>query len=143
MSLDMIYNDLIIEHSRNTSNRGPLPKKTHVEHGHNPNCGDDIELELNIDNGIIKEAAFVGSGCAISMASTSMMIDLIKGNTIEEAKKKVDAFLELIKNEKTQEEVEQLLEDATLLSNIQHMPARVKCAVLAWHTLKNVIDTLD
>ncbi|WZL80124.1 SUF system NifU family Fe-S cluster assembly protein [Vallitaleaceae bacterium 9-2] len=143
MSLDMIYNDLIIEHSRNTSNRGPLPKKTHLEHGHNPNCGDDIELELNIDNGIIKEAAFVGSGCAISMASTSMMIDLIKGNTIEEAKKKVDAFLELIKNEKTQEEVEQLLEDATLLSNIQHMPARVKCAVLAWHTLKNVIDTLD
>ncbi len=143
MSLDMIYNDLIIEHSRNTSNRGPLPEKTHVEHGHNPNCGDDIELELNIDNGIIKEAAFVGSGCAISMASTSMMIDLIKGNTIEEAKKKVDAFLELIKNEKTQEEVEQLLEDATLLSNIQHMPARVKCAVLAWHTLKNVIDTLD
>jgi nitrogen fixation NifU-like protein len=143
MSLDMIYNELIIEHSRNSENRGPLAEKTHHEHGHNPNCGDDIELELNIENGKIKEAAFVGSGCAISMASTSMMIDLIKGNTIEDAQEKVEAFLELIKNERAQEDVEALLGDATLLSNIQHMPARVKCAVLAWHTLKHVLETKE
>ena len=143
MNLDMIYNELIIEHSRNTENRGPLTSKTHDEHGHNPNCGDDIELELNIEDGVIKDAAFLGSGCAISMASTSMMIDLIKGNTVEEAKEKVEAFLELIKSERTEEEVENLLEDATLLSNIKHMPARVKCAVLSWHTLKNIIDKME
>lgn len=135
----MIYTELIMEHSKNMDNRRELEHKTHHEHGHNPSCGDDIELELNIEEGIIKDASFIGTGCAISMASTSMMIDLIKGETVEVAHEKVKDFLAMIKSEKREEELEDELEDATLLANIKHMPARVKCAVLAWHTLDELI----
>lgn len=143
MSLDMIYTELIMEHSKNMDNRRSLDEMTHHEHGHNPSCGDDIELELVINDGLVEDAAFTGSGCAISMASTSMMIDLIKGETLEVAHSKVKDFLALIKSEKTEEELEDVLLDATLLSNIRHMPARVKCAVLAWHTLDELIDSLE
>lgn len=139
MGLEQIYTELIMEHSKNTNNRRVLDHFTHHEHGHNPSCGDDLELELNIKDDMIVDAAFHGSGCAISMASTSMMIDLIKGNSVREALEKVNAFLNLIKSEVTEEEVEELLADATMLSNIRMMPARVKCAVLAWHTLYEII----
>jgi len=139
MGLEQIYTEVIMEHSKNSSNRKHLEHVSHHEHGHNPSCGDDIELELNICDSIIVDAAFVGTGCAISMASTSMMIDLIKGNTVQDALVKVDAFLKLIKSEVAEEDVLELLEDATMLSNIRLMPARVKCAVLAWHTLYEII----
>lgn len=139
MGLEQIYTELIMEHSKNTSNRRNLEAFTHHEHGHNPSCGDDLELELKIEDNRIVDAAFHGSGCAISMASTSIMIDLIKGNTVHEALEKVNAFLHLIKSEVSEEEVEDLLADATVLSNIRMMPARVKCAVLAWHTLYEII----
>lgn len=139
MNLNDIYSELIMEHSTNDTNRYTIPDPTHHEHGHNPSCGDDLELELKVEDGVIKEAAFTGTGCAISMASTSMMIDLIKGNTVEQAKEKVEAFLDLIKSEREEDEVIDLLGDATLLSNIRVMPARVKCAVLAWHTLAEIL----
>lgn len=139
MGLEQIYTELIMEHSKNTNNRRTLEHFSHHEHGHNPSCGDDLELELDIQNDVIADAAFHGSGCAISMASTSMMIDLIKGNTVSEALEKVNAFLSLIKSEVTEDEVEDLLADVTMLSNIRMMPARVKCAVLAWHTLYEII----
>lgn len=142
MSLDLIYTELIMEHSKNMDNRKELQEKTHHEHGHNPSCGDDIELELNIVDGVVEDAAFTGTGCAISMASTSMMIDLIKGESVKEAHEKVKDFLSMIKSEKTEEELVDRLLDATLLSNIKHMPARVKCAVLAWHTLDELIRNM-
>ena len=141
MNLESIYTELIMEHSKNPDNKRHLDNKTHKEHGHNPSCGDDIELELNIVNNIIEDASFVGTGCAISMASTSMMIDLIKGASVEVAHNKVQDFLALIKSEKTEDELYDELGDATLLSNIRNMPARVKCAVLAWHTLDELIKT--
>lgn len=139
MNLEMIYTELIMEHSKNPDNKRHLETLTHHEHGHNPSCGDDIELELNIVNHVVEDASFVGTGCAISMASTSMMIDLIKGETVIDAHEKVKDFLALIKSEKTEDELYDQLGDATLLSNIRNMPARVKCAVLAWHTLDELI----
>lgn len=139
MNLSDIYSELIMEHSTNDANRHTIENPTHHEHGHNPSCGDDLELELTIEEGVIKDAAFTGTGCAISMASTSMMIDLIKGNSVEKAREKVQAFLDLIKSERTEDDVMDLLGDATLLSNIRLMPARVKCAVLAWHTLSEIL----
>lgn len=142
MGLDMIYTEIIMEHSKNMDNRRELDDKTHHEHGHNPSCGDDIELELNVKNGVIEDAAFTGTGCAISMASTSMMIDLIKGEELEVAHQKVKDFLSMIKSEKTVEEVEDTLLDATMLSPIKTLPARVKCAVLAWHTLDELINKM-
>lgn len=99
----------------------------------------DLTLQLNVVDGIIKDAAYTGSGCAISQASASMMIDIIKGKSVEEALRLVEIFLGMIKKEITDENELEELEDAMALQNISNMPARVKCAVLAWHTLKEAL----
>jgi nitrogen fixation NifU-like protein len=128
-----------MEHSQSTHNRRHLDHAHSTERGHNPSCGDDIVLELKFDGNIIEDAAFTGSGCAISQASTSMMIDLILGKSKEEALELVETFIGMIKREINDEEELEKLEDAIVLKNISNMPARVKCAVLAWHTLKEGI----
>lgn len=139
MNLNSIYTELIMEHNRSGHNRRALINIDHEERGHNPNCGDDITLQLKFDGEKISDAAFVGNGCAISQASTSIMIDLIKGRKKEEALELVDIFLKMIKSDINDREELKKLEDAIVLKNISHMPARVKCAVLAWHTLKEAI----
>jgi len=140
MDLSQIYTELIMEHSQSTQNRRHLDHIDASERGHNPSCGDDIVLELKFNGDIIEDAAFTGSGCAISQASTSMMIDLITGKSKEEALDLVETFISMIKREVTDDEELEKLEDAIVLKNISNMPARVKCAVLAWHTLKEVIN---
>jgi nitrogen fixation protein NifU and related proteins len=139
MDLSSIYTELIMEHSQSHHNRRNLDHPDYSEKGHNPSCGDEITLEIKFEGELISDAAFTGSGCAISQASTSMMIDLIKGKSRQEALELVETFIAMIKREiKSEEELEKL-EDAIVLKNISNMPARVKCAVLAWHTLKEVI----
>jgi nitrogen fixation protein NifU and related proteins len=140
MDLSQIYTELIMEHSQNKLNKRHLDCASCSERGHNPSCGDDIELELKFDGNIIEEAAFTGSGCAISQASTSMMIDLITGKSKEEALELVETFIGMIKRDITDDKELEVLEDAMVLKNISNMPARVKCAVLAWHTLKEAIN---
>jgi nitrogen fixation NifU-like protein len=140
MDLSQIYTELIMEHSQSSHNRRHLDCAHCKERGHNPSCGDDIELELKFNGENIEEAAFTGSGCAISQASTSMMIDLINGKSKKEAIKLVETFIAMIKREVISEEELEVLEDAVVLKNISNMPARVKCAVLAWHTLKEAIN---
>ena len=135
MDLNSIYSEIIMEHNASHHNKRHIEDADVVEQGHNPSCGDEIELQLKIDNNVIEDAAFTGVGCAISQASTSIMIDLIKGKTVEEAKHIVETFLGMIKREITDEKELEILEDALALKNISNMPARVKCAVLAWHTL--------
>ena len=142
MDLSSIYSHLIMEHSRSGHNKKHLINPDITEKGHNPSCGDDITLELKLNGNIIEDASFTGIGCAISQASTSMMIDLIKGINIEEALSLVEIFLGMIKKEVTDEEELEKLEDAVVLKNISNMPARVKCAVLAWHTLKEALSGL-
>lgn len=142
MDLNSIYSQLIMEHSRSGHNKKHLINPDITEKGHNPSCGDDITLELKLNGNIIEDASFTGVGCAISQASTSMMIDLIKGVNIEEALSLVEIFLGMIKKEVTDEEELEKLEDAVVLKNISNMPARVKCAVLAWHTLKEALSGL-
>lgn len=140
MDLNSIYTQLIMEHNKSSHNKRALLDPDITEHGHNPSCGDDITLELKLDGNIIKDASFTGVGCAISQASTSMMIDLIKCITIEEALNLVEIFIGMIKKEVTDEKELEKLEDAIVLQNISNMPARVKCAVLAWHTLKEAVS---
>lgn len=140
MEMDQLYTDLILEHNQDKRNKHELAEFTNSEHGHNPSCGDDLTLQIDVKDGIIKDAAYTGSGCAISQASASMMIDLIKGKTVEEALHYVDLFLGMIKKEVTDEAELEELEDAMALKNISNMPARVKCAVLAWHTLKEALN---
>ncbi len=139
MDLKSIYTQLIMEHNKSGHNKRPLDSPDIIERGHNPSCGDDITLQLKISDKIIEDAAFEGVGCAISQASTSMMIDLIKGKDIEEALSLVETFIGMIKKEITSDEELEKLEDSIVLQNIANMPARVKCAVLAWHTLKEAL----
>ena len=139
MEMDQLYTDLILEHNQDKRNKHELAEFTNSEHGHNPSCGDDLTLQIDVKDGVIKDAAYTGSGCAISQASASMMIDLIKGKTVEKALHYVDLFLGMIKKEVTDDAELEELEDAMALKNISNMPARVKCAVLAWHTLKEAL----
>ena len=138
--LDSIYNELIMEHSMNSYNKKKLEKADYSEIGHNPNCGDEITLELKLDGNKIEDMAFTGHGCAISQASTSIMIDTLRGKTIEEAKEIIKTFIEMIKRETTDEEQLKKLEDAIAFKNVSNMPARVKCALLAWHTVEGMLN---
>ncbi len=140
MSLADIYTELIAEHSRSNVNKHHLAQATCCEKGHNPSCGDEITLELQVEDGKIKDASFTGVGCAISQASTSMMIDLIKGESVEKAEHLAKLFIGMIKGEVTEDEELEELDEAMALKNISNMPARVKCAVLSWHTLETALE---
>ena len=135
-----VYNELIMEHSMNSYNKKELKDADYCEVGHNPNCGDEITLELKLNGDIIEDMAFSGHGCAISQASTSIMIDTLKGKTIEEAKEIVKTFIEMIKRETTDEKELEKLEDAIAFRNVANMPARVKCALLAWHAIEDILN---
>jgi len=138
--LNQMYNELIMEHSMNSYNKKKLDRCDYCELGHNPNCGDEIEIEVKLNGNIIEDMAFTGHGCAISQASTSIMIDTLKGKTVEEAKEIIETFIGMIKRETTSEEELQKLEDAIAFRNISNMPARVKCALLAWHTIEDILN---
>ena len=135
-----VYNELIMAHSMNSYNKKKLSCADFCEIGHNPNCGDEIELEIKMNGDIIEDMAFSGHGCAISQASTSIMIDTLKGKTVDEAKDIIKTFIEMIKRETTDEKELKKLEDAIAFRNVSNMPARVKCALLAWHTVEDILN---
>lgn len=138
--LTEVYNELIMEHSMNSYNKKKLQDVTCSEMGHNPNCGDEITLELKLNGDKIEDMAFSGHGCAISQASTSIMIDTLKGKTIGEAKQIIKTFIDMIKRETKDEEELKKLEDAIAFKNVSNMPSRVKCALLAWHTIDDMLN---
>ena len=138
--LNDIYNDLIMEHSMNSYNKKKLKCSDFCKIGHNPNCGDEITLELKMNGDVIEDMAFSGHGCAISQSSTSIMIDTLKGKKIKEAKEIIKTFIDMIKRETKNEKDLKKLEDAICFKNISNMPARVKCALLAWHTMEDILN---
>lgn len=138
--IEEVYNEIIMEHSMNSYNKKKLDKSDFQEIGHNPNCGDEISLEIKLNGNVIEDMAFSGHGCAISQASTSVMIDTLKGKTIEEAKEIIKTFIGMIKREIKDEKELEKLEEAIAFKNVSNMPARVKCALLAWHTLEDMIE---
>lgn len=138
MDMTTLYNEMIMEHSSHSDNRRSLIQADCRHQGHNPSCGDTLELEIRWtpDGRFVEDIAFTGQGCAISQASASMMCDLIRGKSKAEALHLVENFIGMIKREcKSRQELDEL-EDAIVFQNISNMPARTKCAVLAWHTLK-------
>ncbi len=137
--MDNIYDEIIMEHGMNSYNKRKLDKCDFCEKGHNPNCGDDITIEVKLNGDIIEDMAFSGYGCAISQSSTSVMIDVLRGKTIAEAKEIIKTFIEMIKREITDEKELEKLEDAIAFKNVSNMPARVKCALLAWHTMEDLL----
>lgn len=141
MAIDNFYNEVLTEHNIRPEYKYDLHDADLVLDGVNPSCGDEITLKVKYDGNIITEAAFTGDGCAISQASCDIMASLITGKTKEEALKLADIFTRMIKDHITDEELEEL-EEAGALIDVSHMPSRVKCAVLGWHTLEEMFDQL-
>lgn len=132
------YNEILTDHNLRPGHKHPLPGANRELRGVNPSCGDDITLQLRVEDGVIREGAYVGDGCAISQASADIMLDLIIGKSEEEALHLSEIFLRMIKGKISGEELEEL-EEAGALIDISHMPARVKCAVLGWHTMETLL----
>ena len=138
MNLNELYTQIITENSRSKENRHPVEGATHSLEGVTPSCGDDITLQLRVKDGKIEDAGFIGSGCAISQASADIMLGMIVGKKKEEALQMGKIFMKMIKGDASEEEIDSL-EEASALRDIAHMPARVKCAVLGWRTLKEAL----
>jgi len=131
------YNEILTDHNLHPMHKYKLEDANYTLEGINPSCGDDIILQLKIVDDVIEDGAFIGDGCAISQASADMMLDLIIGKNKDEALKLSDIFMRMIKGSVTEEEKE-MLEEAGVLQDVSHMPARVKCAVLGWHTMDEI-----
>ena len=134
---DSFYNEVLTDHNMHPIHKHPIVNPNLVLEGVNPSCGDDIVLQLRVEDDKIVEGSFVGEGCAISQASADIMLELIIGKSKDEALSLSDAFMRMIRNEASEEDIE-LLDEAGALKDISHMPARVKCAVLGWHTMEEL-----
>jgi nitrogen fixation protein NifU and related proteins len=140
-SLRELYQDVILDHSKHPRHFGSLPEATHHAEGFNPLCGDRVTVNLILDaNDKIADIKFEGKGCAISQASASMMTDMLKGRTAEEAEKLMQGFLHLVKGEDASDLLEDDRERLEVMGGISEFPMRVKCATLAWHTYKNAVE---
>lgn len=128
------YNEILTDHNMNPVHKHAIEGANFTLEGVNPSCGDDIILQLRVEDEVIVDGGYTGDGCAISQASADMMLDLIIGKTKEEALRLSDIFLRMITGNITEEEHAEL-EEAGILQDVSHMPARVKCAVLGWHTM--------
>lgn len=128
-----------MEHNAHPDYKYEMDSPTHSHDGINPSCGDELTLQLRVEGGVIEEASFTGHGCAISQASADIMAELITGETVEEAKRLSALFLAMIRGEELSDEDYEDLDEAAQLKDISHMPARVKCAELAWRTLDGIL----
>ena len=133
------YNEILTDHNLHPIHKEKLADANMILEGVNPSCGDDIVLELKVENGVIVDGAFEGDGCAVSQASADIMLDMIIGRTKEEALHLSGLFSKMIKGQCTEEEIEEL-EEAGALQDIAHMPARVKCAVMGWRTMGELCE---
>ena len=143
MELKQLYREIVNEHNLHPVHKKAIDSPDLVMRGVNPSCGDDITLSLKITDGVITDAGYEGSGCAISHASVDMMVDQIIGKNKEEAIKLAGTFMGMIKGEITDEESLEALDEAAALQDVAHMPARVKCAVLGWHTMQEMLEHPD
>ena len=132
------YNEILTEHNMHPDFKHDIEDADIVLDGINPSCGDEIQLKLKTDGDIITDGAFVGDGCAISQASTDIMLGMIIGQSKEKALEYADIFMRMIRGEASDEEIDRL-EEASALRDISHMPARVKCAMLGWRTLSEAL----
>lgn len=140
-SLRELYQEVILDHSRHPHHCGALAGATHTGEGYNPLCGDKVKIYLDVDeSGCIAHIAFEGKGCAISQASASLMTDMLTGRSIEQAQKLMDGFLHLVKGEDATSLDEDDRETLNVMAGVSAFPMRVKCATLAWHTMKSALE---
>lgn len=130
-----LYQEMILDHNKNPRNRREIEVPDASAEGHNPLCGDEVKVFLKLKDGVIEDVSFQGHGCAISTASASMMTDVVKGKSLDEAEGIFNRFHQMVTEEEGHIEFEDDLEKLEVLSGIKDYPMRVKCATLAWHTL--------
>lgn len=137
MSLRDLYQEIILDHGRQPRNFGQLDNANRRECGHNPLCGDELTLTLMVENDVVLDARFVGNGCAISLASASLMIEAIKGKTLTQIENLFAQFHHLVTQgaSENDEATHQQIGKLAAFSGVAEFPMRVKCATLAWHTL--------
>jgi nitrogen fixation NifU-like protein len=138
--LQDLYQELILDHNARPHNFGALPSSTHYAHGLNPLCGDDIHVYLEMRDGHVNEAKFQGHGCAISKASASIMTDTLKGKDVAQVLALFDVFHRLVTGEEVSSTERAELGKVAAFSGVKEFPARVKCASLAWHTMKAALN---
>tara|TARA_B100001564_G_C20602441_1_gene653388 strand:+ start:225 stop:668 length:444 start_codon:yes stop_codon:yes gene_type:complete len=144
MELKELYQEIILDHAKNPRNKGKCDGYNHEAKAHNPLCGDKVHIYVNLQDGEkIKELSFEGEGCAISLASASILTDILKGKDKYFSKKVTDDFLNMVKNKK-KITLNSLSEDQITtiksLSGVQEFPMRIKCATMAWHTLLSALE---
>lgn len=138
--LDELYREVILEHYKNPRNQGHLEHPDIANRGHNPLCGDEIEISLDVKDGRVDDIRFQGRGCSISQASASMLTEAVKGKDVVEARALIDQFKSLMRGEEVP--ISQL-GDVEALQGVRKYPVRIKCAMLAWTTLQEGLDLYE
>lgn len=134
--LESLYRQVIMEHYKHPRNKGLLGYPHY--HIKNPSCGDDITIEVKVENGIIKDIRQEGTGCAICCSSASVLTEVMKGKTVEEAKKLIEKYLTMLRGEEITDEDE--LEEAFVYQGVSKFPARIKCATISWKALEKLLN---
>jgi len=142
MELDSLYQEVILDHYRSPLNKGLSTQKDIQVHHNNPSCGDEVTLNLTMQNGIVKEITWDGVGCSISMASASVMSDLLSGKEYLQALKILQAFVDLMQSKGQSKGDEEMLEDGVAFAGVSKFPARIKCALLGWMAFKDASSQL-
>lgn len=137
-NLDMLYRQVIMDHYKNPRNRGVIEDGVTVDLN-NPTCGDSLRLQLQVEDNIVKDSKFEGEGCSISLASASMMTQIVKGKTVEEALQLANIFSEMVQGKEYDTDTFDL-GDIEALSGVSKFPARIKCATLAWKALEKGVN---
>ena len=138
-----LYQEVILDHNKNPRNFKELELHSHHAKGHNPLCGDKLELFLDVVDGMINDISFVGSGCAISTSSASLMTQFLKGKSLQETQHYFKNFHDLVTGQELNKDALEGLGKLAVFAGVQEFPARVKCASLCWHTLMNALENTD
>lgn len=141
--LNDLYQEVILDHNKNPRNFREIENANKTADGNNPLCGDALRVYVEMENDKVKDVAFKGSGCAISKASASMMTQVVKGKTKEEAEVLFDEFHKMVTGELNTETDENNLGKLKIFAGVLEFPARVKCASLSWHTLHAALNNED
>lgn len=137
MDLNKIYQLTILEYAKRNDLKYEIENATDIKRAHNPSCGDDITIVAKIEDDRIVDISYLGSACAICSASSAMLVELVKGLTLEKSKEIVEEFFKMMKKEDANLDI---LKEAEILSITKDKPARIKCATLSWHTLKTILE---
>lgn len=143
MQLESMYQEIILDHYKNPHRRGLREPFDGESFQVNPTCGDEVTLRVKLDGGTVADVSYEGQGCSISQASTSVLTDLVVGNTLAEANTTMDAFVELLEGRGKVEPDEDVLEDGVAFAGVAKYPARVKCALLGWMAFKDAVAQVD